>query len=227
MAEVFISYARKDSGFVLDLTLVLQKSQRDAWIDWRSIPASAYWRAEIFAAIEEADNFLFIISPESLRSWMCGQEIGVAVANKKRIVTILYQAVDHKDLPPALAEIQWIGYPELGFEATFQKLVAAIDTDLRWVRQHTRLGGKARDWERNDRDSSYLLRGVDLREAIKWLAEAPSVREPKPSPLHEQYIHASQQWEAREMDRPEQRLRGLTDQEGERLRQRLRGMRKL
>ena len=62
MAEVFISYARTDQGFAHDLNAALQKLQRDTWIDWRSIPDSAQWRAEIFAAIEAADNFLFIIT---------------------------------------------------------------------------------------------------------------------------------------------------------------------
>jgi hypothetical protein len=49
MAEVFISYARTDHGFARDLNTALQKLQRDTWIDWRSIPDSAQWRAEIFA----------------------------------------------------------------------------------------------------------------------------------------------------------------------------------
>ena len=66
MAEVFISYARKDKGFVRDIHAALQKVNRDTWIDWRSIPDSAKWRAEIFAAIEAADNFLFVISPDSV-----------------------------------------------------------------------------------------------------------------------------------------------------------------
>src|SRR5664280_3506477 len=94
MAEVFISYARTDQGFARDLNAALEKLQRDTWIDWRSIPDSAEWRAEIFAAIDAADNFLFIISPDSLRSEICGQEVAHAVANKKRIVTILYHPAD-------------------------------------------------------------------------------------------------------------------------------------
>ena len=65
MAEVFISYAREDQGFARDIHAALQKVNRDTWIDWRSIPDSAKWRAEIFAAIEAADNFLFVISPDS------------------------------------------------------------------------------------------------------------------------------------------------------------------
>src|SRR5271167_2506166 len=106
MAEVFISYAREDQGFARDIHAALQKVNRDTWIDWRSIPDSAKWRAEIFAAIEAADNFLFIISPDSLRSSMCGLEVAHGVANKKRIVTILYHPVDPKELLPGLGEIQ-------------------------------------------------------------------------------------------------------------------------
>ncbi len=94
MAEVFISYAREDQGFARDLHAALQKVNRDTWIDWRSIPDSAKWRAEIFAAIEAADNFLFIISPDSVKSWMCGQEVSHAVANNKRLITILYHSVE-------------------------------------------------------------------------------------------------------------------------------------
>src|SRR5271165_1336774 len=115
MAEVFISYARMDQGFARDLNTALQKLQRDTWIDWRSIPDSAEWRAEIFAAIEAADNFLFIISPDSVKSWMCGQEVSHAVANNKRLITILYHPIGKKKMFPGLDEVQWISYPDLGF----------------------------------------------------------------------------------------------------------------
>jgi len=93
MAEVFISYASKDKGFALDLNAALQKLKRETWIDWRSTPDSAEWRAEIFAAIEASYNFLFIISPDSLHSWMCEQEVAHAVANRKRMVTILLREI--------------------------------------------------------------------------------------------------------------------------------------
>ena len=61
------------------------------------------WGAAIFANIEAADNFLFVISPDSLSSWMCGKEVAHAVAKNKRIVTILYHPIDAKDLFPGIA----------------------------------------------------------------------------------------------------------------------------
>jgi len=207
MAEVFISYAREDQGFARDLKAALEKLQREAWIDWRNIPDSAQWRKEIFDAIEAADNFLFIISPDSLRSWMCGQEVAHAVANRKRTVTILYHPVNHDELLPGLKEIQWINYPELGFEPAFLRLISAIDTDLDFVRGHTRWESRAKEWESRDRNDDYLLPGELLREATEWLEKAKKVKSPNPTESLKQYISASQEKKTREL----QRYRELTE----------------
>ena len=101
MADVFISYACKDKGFARDLHDAHKEAKRDPWIDWYSIPYSAQWKAEILAAIDAADNLVFIISPDSLGSWMCGEEVAHAVASKKRIVTILYHPVESEKLFPS------------------------------------------------------------------------------------------------------------------------------
>src|ERR1035441_3818027 len=213
MAEVFISYAREDQGFARDLHAALHKVNRDTWIDWHSIPDSAKWRAEIFAAIEAADNFLFVISPDSFKSWMCGQEVAHAVANNKRLITVLYHSVEHNDLLPALAEIQWIDYPNLGFEQTFERLTAAIDTDLNWVRKHTQFLVRATEWESKDRDQGFLLHGMELKEAVHWLEQAAAIKGRKPTKLQERYIRASEEWEAGEI----KRLTDLTDRKSTRL----------
>src|SRR3974390_501448 len=196
MAEVFISYARTDQGFARDLNSALQKLNRETWIDWRSIPDSAEWRTEIFAAIDAAVNFVFIISPDSLRpESFCGPEVAHALANKKRIIPILYHPVDRNTLYPGLGEIQWINYPELGGEETFQRLITAIDTDRDYLLEHARLNEKSREWEIKNRDNSFLLRGMELQEAVTGLAKAELGKEPKPLPLQEEYIRASREWE--------------------------------
>ena len=92
---------RKQTGIARDLNDTLRKLERDTWVDWRSIPDTAEWRSEIFAAIEAAHNFLFIISPDSLSSKMCRLEVAHAVANNKRIVTILHRPLGPKDKVPA------------------------------------------------------------------------------------------------------------------------------
>ena len=201
MAEVFISYARTDQGFARDLNAALAKANREPWMDWRSIPDSAQWLAEIFVAIEAADNFLFIISPDSLRSGMCKKEVAHAVSSGKRIITILYHQVDRKNLFPGLGAIQWINYPELGFKRTFQRLKAALDTELDWGRKHTQLGIRAAQWEANRRDNGFLLHGTELKEALEWLQQAPGIKSRQLTELHEKYIRASDAWEMGEINR--------------------------
>lgn len=82
MADVFISYSRKDRGFVRKLHDALAKLNRDTWVDWEDIPLSAAWLQEIYAGIDAADNFVFVISPESVDSTTCQQEISRAATNR-------------------------------------------------------------------------------------------------------------------------------------------------
>lgn len=89
MTDVFISYSRKDKAFVQVLNQALIESKYDAWIDWENIPLTADWWAEIEAGIEAADTFIFVISPDSIASQVCGQEIDHAVANNKRLMPIV------------------------------------------------------------------------------------------------------------------------------------------
>jgi len=77
-------------------------------------------------------------------------------------------------------------------ERGLARLVEALETDLQWRDEHTRLAGRAREWLDGERDASYLLRGADLREAEAWLTAQEGHRE---APTREQaeYIARSRQ----------------------------------
>ena len=102
MAEIFISYSRKDTPFVRRLHDTFVELKRETWVDWDGIPPSAEWLDEIFAAIDAADTFLFVVSPDSVASEMCGKEIAHAATNNKRIITIL-----HRDVEPEACVRRW------------------------------------------------------------------------------------------------------------------------
>jgi hypothetical protein len=68
--------------------------------------------------------------------------------------------------------------------------VQAMDTDLEWVKSHTRLLTRAVEWESRGRDRSFLLRGSDLEAAEEGQARATD-KEPELTPLQRQYILAS------------------------------------
>ena len=191
MADVFISYSRKDRDFVRDLHEALAERQRDTWVDWEDIPLTAEWLAEIFAGIEGADAFVFVISPDSAASEVCRQELAHAVEHNKRLVPVVRRDVKAEAVPPPLGSYNWIFFREGDdFDEAFRSLVKAIDTDLDWVRAHTRLLTRAIEWDGRKRDASFVLRGSDLRAAEEWQARAAS-KEPKPTALQTEYVLAS------------------------------------
>jgi hypothetical protein len=191
--DVFVSYSRKDERFVHKLHDALAAAQRDIWVDWEDIPPSAEWLKEIKRAIEGGDTVVFVVSPDSVSSQMCRQECTYAAECNKRIIPVLVRDVFPSDLPEPLAKIHWLFFrPQDDFQASFNALISAIETDLDWVRAHSRLLVRAREWESRDKDRSYFLAGTDLDEAEKWLATSQS-REPRPNALQIAYVAASRQ----------------------------------
>ncbi len=198
--DIFISYSRKDIAFARLLVDALKGQSLTTWIDWEDIPPSADWMAEIHAAIERADAFVFILSPASAQSEVCGKEIEHAIKNKKRVIPIALAGVRPEEMPEALAALNWIFFPgEIGedFQKAFDKLVQAAQTDLEWVRAHTRLQVRALEWIGHDRNRSYLLRGADLAAAERWLGQAGGKSQANTAE-QAQYIIASHQHAVRQ-----------------------------
>jgi len=191
MAKVFVSYSRKDIEFAKRLTTELQKSDLDFWIDWEGIPPTVDWWREIEKGIEEADAFLFLISPDSSVSKVCGQEIDTAVKNAKRIIPLVVRDVKSDDVSKQLSHLNWIFFRETDdFDAAFKKLSTAIHTDYEWVQQHRWLQVRALDWERDHKDKSSLLRGKDLQD-VEFQLATNSSKEPHPTDLQREYVFSS------------------------------------
>ncbi|MBI3915045.1 MAG: TIR domain-containing protein [Chloroflexi bacterium] len=194
MSDVFISYSRNDQVFVRKLHNSLAVLNRDTWVDSENIPLTAEWLKEIHAGIESAQTFVFIISPDSVASKTCGEEIAHAVRNNKRIVPVMHRDVPDFDVPQPLRPINWIFFRKNDdFDAKFQELLQSLDTDLEWVRAHTRLLTRSIEWNNRMRNDSFVLRGADLRAAEEWLSQSAIGKETKPTPLQSEYILASRQ----------------------------------
>ena len=71
MTSLFISYSRKDIEFARKLTAAFKGQDLDFWIDWEGIPPTVDWWKEIQKGIEEANVFVFLISPDSAQSLAC------------------------------------------------------------------------------------------------------------------------------------------------------------
>lgn len=190
-ANVFVSYCRRNKPFVQTLVQALQKRGREVWVDWDSIPSGADWWEEIKLGIEVADTIIFVVSPESLASEVCGRELEHALQHQKRLLPVVCKEVDPALVHPELGKINWIFLRDTdNFEVGFRSLVAALDADLSYVRTHTRMLVRAMEWNTRGKDQSLLLRGSEIQEARRWLAESDN-KSPQVLQVQKEYIWAS------------------------------------
>lgn len=192
MADVFISYSRKDKEFVQRLDEALKRRDREAWVDWEGIRPTEEFMGAIYGAIEAADTFVFVLTPDSVASVVCEREIAHAAAHNKRMVPLVARDVTAETVPDTLAKLNWIFCRESDdFEKSTDTLITALDTDLAWIHAHTRLLTRAIEWEAKGKNNSFVLRGDDLRDAEQWLSQAGTDKERQPTALQTEYIIAS------------------------------------
>jgi WD40 repeat protein len=192
MADVFISYSRRDGEFVRRLAADLEASGKSVWIDTQGIGDGEVFPDAIRRAIEGADGFVFVITPESVASRYCENEVDYALELNKRVVPVLRAPVEDAALPQAIGVRNWIPYtPDVDAGAALQRLMAALETDLEHARAHTHWLVRALDWDAHARDRSFLLRGSELAAADAWLAGVADRAEPAPTALQRDYVYTS------------------------------------
>ena len=194
MADVFVSYSRRDSEFVRRLASSITECGKEIWVDTEGIADGEVFPEAIKRAIEQSDAFLFVITPASVASAYCENEVEYARELQKRIVPVLRDPVSDAELPAEIRDRNWIPFTESDeFDASLGRLVAALDTDLEAAKAHTRWLVKALEWEAEGRDRSFLLRGSELKTAEAWLATSPEAADPAPTSLQREYLLASRE----------------------------------
>ncbi len=172
--KVFISYSRKDMAFADRLDTALQGRNFEPLIDRTEIYAFEDWWARIQSLIAQADTVIFVLSPDSVGSDVCGKEVAFAASLNKRFAPIVFQRVDDKSVPEALSRLNFIFFDQDAlFDASFSRLCDALHTNIDWIRKHTEYGEAARRWESDGRPGGLLLRSPVLEEAERWIASRP------------------------------------------------------
>jgi hypothetical protein len=193
--DVFISYSRADSDFARKLNDNLQIQGKTTWFDQESIASGSDFQQEIYRGIKACDNFLFILSPHSVNSPYCADEVEYAASLNKRFVTVLHREVNSCDLHPELAKVQWIDFNhnERDFNVNFNQLVRTLDTDREHVHNHTKWLQRAIEWDSKQKSADLLLRGSEFLIAQNWLQETEQQKkQPIATILQKAFIEASQ-----------------------------------
>ena len=200
MTDVFISYSRRDGGFVQQLAAHLEANGKSVWIDTQGIEDGEVFPEVIRHAIEQSDSFVFVISPDSIASRYCEIEAEYATELQKRVVPLLCVPVDDNSVPEPIRVRSWIPFtPDVDQGAASKRLLAALNTDLEHTHAHTRWLVKALDWETQGRDRSLLLRGSELASAEGWLAAIDDDVEPAATATQREFIYAGRLAAARRL----------------------------
>lgn len=91
VTRIFLSHSHQDNEWCSAFVDELKRYGVDIWFDKQSLYVGAKWLQTIETELEGRDTFLVVLSPASWSSSWVRDEIGLALAQHKRIVSVLHQ----------------------------------------------------------------------------------------------------------------------------------------
>jgi hypothetical protein len=174
----FVSFGRQEShGFAHSIANRLNESGLNIFIDLNDIPLIIDNKEHIYSAILKSDNFIYIISPNAIRSEYCKKELDFAIKNKKRIIPIshIVPKEGQKQVDLLIANKKIIKSNKgLDLANVIKQVKEKINTDREYVRRHTLYLSRARKWRYLGENQSDLLFGEERKNAIEWLKTSSS-----------------------------------------------------
>jgi CHASE2 domain-containing sensor protein len=156
--------------------------------------------------IEGADSMIFLLSPASVTSSYCLDELNYALSLHKRVIPILATPLGHAVPPVALANVNVIdlldreaggdhaeGKPTKAedWQAGRRQIVAILRQDAAYLRDHKRLLVQALKWKRQRHNPSVLLRGAERRYYDGWIKAARTRSLYAPLPIQTAFVTES------------------------------------
>ncbi|MEO0408233.1 MAG: toll/interleukin-1 receptor domain-containing protein, partial [Cyanobacteria bacterium P01_A01_bin.135] len=195
MTQVFLSYSEENRPQREEIHRLLQRQGFTVWVNTTDIQTGSDFEQAIRDGVEKADSVVYLLSPSSLTSRYCQQELEFAQSYNKRIIPLLIHDIDEVAVPEFLRVLQFIDFrPDgvLSREQGLERLLQVLQEDADYYDCHKRLLVKALIWERHRRRKRYLLRGNAFVEAETWLTASRHQTAMPPTRLHEVFIEASQ-----------------------------------
>ena len=137
MAQVFISYAKKDyiaadgsaipGNFVDQVIEALNRAGITYWLDREQLAGGETYAARIARNIKDCDVFLFLSTEAANASEWTRREIGTAVTEGKRILPVRLDNSPYDDAVNLyLSSIQYIDAKELGRKEALRRIVEQV-----------------------------------------------------------------------------------------------------
>ena len=115
---LFLSYSRREVPFVNGLQCYLETSGYEVWLDYHDLVPGKPWLEQILHGISKTDIFLLVVSRASMGSENVDYEWKQALELNKRVILIIFEAVE---LPKELKACEWID-----FRGSFKKAAAQL-----------------------------------------------------------------------------------------------------
>lgn len=195
MSQVFLSYAYENEAVMRQIRTSLWRAGFTVWTNTADIQTGETFEAAIKQGVAQADNLVYLLSPDSLNSTYCQQELNYALALNKRIIPVLVSPVEPEQIPPELRSLHYIdltdNLQEEDYRLDESQLIKILDQEAVYYYEHKIFLAKALKWQQQNRNSSILLRDYNLRHAQAWLQVAKKRTQHQPTAWHEEFITES------------------------------------
>jgi hypothetical protein len=127
--NIFMSYSRRELGFVDDLVSKLEGEGYNVWLDYRILVPGTPWKEQIDNGLNHSDTVLLVVSKASLASKYVTLEWQHFLETNKRVILLIFEAVD---LPPELEKYEWVdfrGSYKAGLQELFSQLKQPIQEE--------------------------------------------------------------------------------------------------
>jgi len=105
--NIFMSYSRRELGFVDDLVSKLEDEKYNVWLDYRALIPGSPWNVQIEKGLTDADTVLLVVSKAALASEYVALEWRHFLETNKRVILLIFEAVD---LPKELEQYEWVDF---------------------------------------------------------------------------------------------------------------------
>ena len=127
--NIFMSYSRRELGFVDDLVSKLEGEGYKVWLDYRVLIPGTPWKGQIAKGLNDADTVLLVVSKASIASEYVELEWRHFLETNKRVILLIFEAVD---IPKELEKYEWVdfrGSYKAGLKELFSQLKQPIQEE--------------------------------------------------------------------------------------------------